>query len=286
MRSTDLQQAQAYIKRSKRRSIWNKFVRTVAGVVVFCTTYALILPAITLETTDALCGLDHVHEDACFVGSPAAVPAARIPDMDGRTLHLHNEFCYDSSDNLICPIPELAEHHHTGDCYEIVIPPTEAAPTEPPAQTPTEPLPTEPPVQTPTEPPQEHIHSDACYISKRGALICTYQLPEVHTHTDECYELVIPETTAPAVPEETVPAHTHTEECYTQEQGALICELPEEAGHAHTDDCSPILQAASPYARRRANPIPTRMPVSRIQLSLFAPSRMKRISMRIPAIQR
>ena len=222
MRNVDLQNAQAYIKRSKHRSIWNKFVRAVAGVVVFCTTYALILPAITLETTDALCGLDHVHDDTCFVGDPAAAPAVPVPDLEGRTIHSHNEFCFDSAGNLICPIPELTEHRHTEQCYEIVLSPTE--PTGPAA----------------TEPTPEHVHSDACYISKRGALACTYELPEVHTHTDACYEPVVPENTVPAVPEETVPAHTHTDTCYSKEQGALICELAEEAAHTHTDDCYTI----------------------------------------------
>ena len=37
----------------------------LAAVVVFCTTYALILPAITLEGEG--CGLEeHIHDESCY----------------------------------------------------------------------------------------------------------------------------------------------------------------------------------------------------------------------------
>lgn len=50
--------------RRKRR--WHKVVSVLAGVVVFCTTYALILPAITLEA-DTICGMvEHVHTEECY----------------------------------------------------------------------------------------------------------------------------------------------------------------------------------------------------------------------------
>ena len=55
----------AHILRKKQRySRWQKVVSCMAVVVVFCTTYALILPAITMTTT---CGLDeHTHTAACY----------------------------------------------------------------------------------------------------------------------------------------------------------------------------------------------------------------------------
>ena len=44
-----LRQATEYAKRHYRKKRWQKVVTVLAAVVVFCTTYALILPAITME---------------------------------------------------------------------------------------------------------------------------------------------------------------------------------------------------------------------------------------------
>lgn len=45
-----LTEADGYIAHKRRRQAWKKVVSVLACIVVFCTTYALILPAITLET--------------------------------------------------------------------------------------------------------------------------------------------------------------------------------------------------------------------------------------------
>ena len=49
MKKEVLQDAERYAKAHKRKKRWHKVVTCLAAVVVFCTTYALILPAITLE---------------------------------------------------------------------------------------------------------------------------------------------------------------------------------------------------------------------------------------------
>ena len=49
MQGYDLPQAEQYAKRHKRRRVWQKVVGSLACVVVFITTYMLILPAITME---------------------------------------------------------------------------------------------------------------------------------------------------------------------------------------------------------------------------------------------
>ncbi len=49
MKKGVLKDADKYAKAHKRRSRWYKLVVFLAAAVVFCTTYALILPAITLE---------------------------------------------------------------------------------------------------------------------------------------------------------------------------------------------------------------------------------------------
>ena len=52
MRRNFLSEAQKYIAKNRRRRIWKDIVIVLACIVVFCTTYALILPAITVEQQD------------------------------------------------------------------------------------------------------------------------------------------------------------------------------------------------------------------------------------------
>lgn len=62
-----------------------------AAIVVFFTTYALVLPAITMEK-NAGCGIEeHQHDDSCY------------------------------EDQLICGLEESEDHQHTADCYERVL---------------------------------------------------------------------------------------------------------------------------------------------------------------------
>ena len=49
------------LKRRKLKRSWSRLVTAMMCVVVFCTTYALILPAITQET-ETFCGIEaHIH---------------------------------------------------------------------------------------------------------------------------------------------------------------------------------------------------------------------------------
>ena len=60
-----LKEAEQYTKQNQRRRIWRKIVQAMACVVVFCTTYALILPAITMEKNP--CDLEeHTHGESCY----------------------------------------------------------------------------------------------------------------------------------------------------------------------------------------------------------------------------
>ena len=73
----DLHNVGKYAARRKRNRIWRSIVTGIAGVVVFCTTYALILPAITL----ALClplAMDTtaVGVSVIMMGMPAASTSA------------------------------------------------------------------------------------------------------------------------------------------------------------------------------------------------------------------
>ena len=75
----------------KLRRFWTRCVSTVAAIVVFITTYALVLPAITMES-----------EAAC-----------------GKQAHQHTDSCYEKQ--LICQLQESDSHHHTDACYEKVL---------------------------------------------------------------------------------------------------------------------------------------------------------------------
>lgn len=72
----------------RRHSTWQRVVSALAVVVVFCTTYALILPAITM-TKPTYCGYEE---------------------------HEHTEACYANDGTLTC---ELEEHAHADECYEV-----------------------------------------------------------------------------------------------------------------------------------------------------------------------
>ena len=81
--------AEQYNKLNRRNHLWKRFVNILACIVVFCTTYALILPAITAETA-TVCGLEeHSHTAQCYAA-------------DGTT--------------LTC---QLTEHTHSTSCHPV-----------------------------------------------------------------------------------------------------------------------------------------------------------------------
>ena len=87
--------------RHRRRRIWKNVVGVLACVVVFCTTYALILPAITMETP--ACGLaEHTHTTECYAKNTSGTAAT------AETAASEEE-----TTTLICNLPE---HTHTEEC--------------------------------------------------------------------------------------------------------------------------------------------------------------------------
>ena len=66
MRNNLSQRIHQYLKEHLRQKRWRRAMTVLAAVVVFCTTYALILPAVTL-TDQAYCGKEeHTHGDECY----------------------------------------------------------------------------------------------------------------------------------------------------------------------------------------------------------------------------
>lgn len=66
MRKDTLQEANQVLTQNRRRCVWKRIVCTLACVVVFCTTYALILPAITFEKAPQCGKTEHIHSRDCF----------------------------------------------------------------------------------------------------------------------------------------------------------------------------------------------------------------------------
>lgn len=110
-----LSEAEGFLTRNKRRRSWQRAVTGLACVVVFCTTYALILPALTLEHEgqELTCTLEeHQHGPECY---GAGELVCTIPEGDGA--HHHGEDCYDENGDLTCQQEESDGHQHGPDCY-------------------------------------------------------------------------------------------------------------------------------------------------------------------------
>lgn len=119
-------QAEELNKKHRRKRTWYKILSVPICLVVFVTTYALILPAITMESTpDTYCGIaEHVHTDDCYElpGTPAhkeiQCTAGANLGQGEYIIHKHDSFCFDDSGELLCALAEQDEHVHTDACYD------------------------------------------------------------------------------------------------------------------------------------------------------------------------
>lgn len=260
MHNDVIKDATAAVAKNRRKSIWKRIVSVLACIVVFCTTYALILPALTLERAPE-CGIEeHTHTEACYIKDETNAKQELMCDaqtlglhqhtdacfdIDGRcicgysdfVLHSHNEFCFDENGVLVCTLPEISAHIHTDDCYIMSDPATDFSgeadgffdnPVDGSIDSGLDTGLGDMPIDI-----LGHIHTDDCYVAERGELICTLPEESVHVHTDECYlntnDLICSLTEGEG--------HTHTPECY-QSSSTLICTIGEGAqAHVHTDEC-------------------------------------------------
>lgn len=225
-----------YSKKNKHQRAWKKVVQTLACIVVFCTTYALILPAITMERP-TLCGQEehqhnincyakltsetekelsctyetldvHVHTENCF--DEENMPICQLADF---LVHTHSELCFDKNGELRCQLPAILEHEHDESCYE-----------------------------------NPHQHDESCYELQQGDLLCSMIEGEGHTHSEECsaeailicgMEEMEGHQHSEAcqsnilICENADSEHKHNETCYEQS----VCEIPEIEGHVHVEGC-------------------------------------------------
>lgn len=153
-------------EKNKKRS-WKQIVSILSCIVVFCTTYALILPAVTLST-DTFCGKEeHTHDAECYREHDKSKPLCGLEEGEGSEGHTHTEDCYGNVEvgrNLICGMEEIEDHVHDDSCYQsefeygLICGKEESEPTE------------------------GHVHNEDCYMSETP--ICG---KEEHEHSRECY---------------------------------------------------------------------------------------------------
>lgn len=245
-----LLQAETYVKKNHRRRLWKKIVSAMACIVVFCTVYALILPAVTLEQR-VICGMEeHQHAGLCYEETLVEHASAEfvcepevhshtdiccdeegklICGLSDRLIHAHDEYCYFNGE-LICSLPAIEEHVHTEMCYtthEVLICEQEEI---------------------------QHVHSDACYLIERGEQLCELEEDGAHTHAEDCFDQVKTLNCTAAETQhlhgtdcyqnvrelscslDQIVVHTHGESC-CDENGSLICEFLAAEEHVHNADC-------------------------------------------------
>ena len=200
-------QEPVYQLKTRRKA--RKIIRKAAGVmgclVAFVTTYALILPAITMEKT-TFCGVDehthhagcyqqqiesrnlicgnHVHDSTCYA----------VPELE-PVIHSHQDSCVvNVMGDLICELPESEEHTHSDTCYHwdqtYACGMEEGQPE------------TVDPVLTCGEEVTGHVHEEDCFQTQLvdAEPICG----QIHEHTYLCYQKLCSLT-----------EHTHSLQCYS-----------------------------------------------------------------------
>ena len=214
-----LQDAEPYASAHRHKRRWYQVMTCLAAAVVFCTTYALILPAITLEKQCAL--PEHTHTEACYTSEQGEL----ICTQSTEPQHTHTEECYQETQDLVCGMSESTGHTHGAECYD-----------------------QEGNLICGQEESEGHVHGEACYGVSRQ-LICGQTEEPAHQHTDACYswnqvltcgmeEHTHSEACTATEPEKAVfcgkEPHTHGESC-RDEQGELTCTLEE---HTHSEACT------------------------------------------------
>ena len=196
-----------------------RLVTAMACVVAFCTVYALILPAITLEQTE--CGkTEHTHTVDCYTQLTSVSRSLPVCSAQGLQIHSHTDACRDGAGNLICGYADFVVHQHDASCYDgegtLWCTLTEIEVHTHGSECFSVP-----------EAVEAHTHTDGCYTLTRGELTCTE-----HVHSDECYT----ENRELICTLEECDGHRHDDSC-REETGELVCGQEESDGHHHDEGC-------------------------------------------------
>lgn len=147
--------------RKRKKRSWRRVTNALSCLIVFCTTYALILPALTLETEAQQFYCDkeeHTHTEDCYHSKDPLCGKVEGEAIEG---HVHDDSCYEIKQTLICPLEESEEHVHDESCFQqeqVLICDKEES-----------------------ESVEGHEHSPKCYLSVDP--VCG---KEEHTHSKEC----------------------------------------------------------------------------------------------------
>jgi hypothetical protein len=151
---------EAVLERKRRIKRWKIALTGLMAIVVFVTTYALILPAITMIVQGQVlnCPL-YVHEHKAECYDDDGLLCCGQADF---VVHTHDESCYDGDGTLVCTLPEVKEHTHDDNCYSQQI-------------------------ACGMEEGETHTHTESCY---EDVVVCGKDEVKLHTHTDACYEAI------------------------------------------------------------------------------------------------
>lgn len=134
--------------------------RAAAGILAAILLFGLL--PLQAGAVNYTCGLDeHVHTDACYEEQEQISYSCTYHNP----IHAHDDFCFNSNGELVCPLEEASEHTHTDECYtkqedeQILICGQEEI--------------------------EPHSHTDACMAPAGSELVlgCIQE----HEHTDGCY---------------------------------------------------------------------------------------------------
>ena len=226
-----LNRAADYNKKRRKKVRRYKMFTVLAAIVVFCTTYSLIMPAITMETPQ--CGLEeHTHGSDCYEST--------LVCTQEESGHTHGDGCYTvtTTRELTCSQEEGGGHTHGSGCYsteteEVEKTGTRTETVQTGSQTVVDEVDEEGNVVSIHEEPiyeEQEVEYTYTETVEREVLTCTESEGGGHTHDDSCYtETEHRELTCT----EAETGHTHGEDCYEKTQ---ICELEE---HTHDASCYP-----------------------------------------------
>ena len=236
MRQDAMETAEQYKKAHQRKNRWYKVVTCLAAVVVFCTTYALILPAITMETK---CDIpEHTHTESCYTQVTNVTKKVPVCTAESLGIHQHTDACYDSEGTLICGYADFVIHRHDASCYDengklwCPLPETEAHQHTESCYAESELICGQGEIVPHTHQPYQSPENPGCY-DEHGELACGQLEVTEHQHTDACFETVEePADTTTLTCTNTDSGHVHTDMCYGTWE--LTCGMEE---HSHTDAC-------------------------------------------------
>lgn len=93
----------------------------ILGVFVFVSTFRLLTQPALSAVRNADCSItEHTHSPECYKtcntpGTTVLICGSR--HGNSKVSHIHDLFCYDFNNDLICPLAEY-EHRHSDECYD------------------------------------------------------------------------------------------------------------------------------------------------------------------------